>query len=503
MFVLIHHVATKATRIESSSSLLRLARIEKAAELLTTSGITQLCHPDTDEHAPFFQKCLTVARPNQRMMKGEENKTGQKTWFYTKNCLGVLICVTMAALAAGLTIGLLSLDPLVLLIKMRAGTTEAEKKQATTLLPVVKQHHQLLVTLLLLNSIANEALPIFLDAMVPSFVAIIISVTLVLFFGEIIPSAVFTGPNQLKIASSLTPVVRLVMIILFPLAYPIARVLDIILHNDDKSGSTYNRSELAALVRILYEERMATKQRRKKERIQMAQNFNLSHPADPIDTTTAMPSDIHNTANVRSLKRETSDQESETSSRRNGTMSKERFPSIHIDEVSMVEGALQMKTKLALDVYTPMRLVFAIPFDMILSEKHVVQIYSHGFSRVPVYIPNPEKEKDKQAICGVLMTKQLIVVNMSDNRPVSTLPLHVPQCVSPKINMVDLLNLFQAGGCHLALVCTRPDIGNQALQWGLPVPETAGLLGCVKCLFHDHVLNNTVAGVSQFFCTAL
>ena len=40
---------------------------------------------------------------------------------------------------------------------------------------------------------ANEALPLFLDKIVPSWLAIILSVTFVLFFGEIIPSSLFTG----------------------------------------------------------------------------------------------------------------------------------------------------------------------------------------------------------------------------------------------------------------------------------------------------------------------
>jgi metal transporter CNNM len=53
----------------------------------------------------------------------------------------------------------------------------------------------LLVTLLLSNAFAMEALPIYLDAIVPSFWAIIISVTAVLFFGEVIPQAVCTGPQ--------------------------------------------------------------------------------------------------------------------------------------------------------------------------------------------------------------------------------------------------------------------------------------------------------------------
>jgi len=44
-------------------------------------------------------------------------------------------------------------------------------------------------------------LPPSLPLPVPSYVAVILSVTLVLIFGEILPSALFSGPNQLKIAA--------------------------------------------------------------------------------------------------------------------------------------------------------------------------------------------------------------------------------------------------------------------------------------------------------------
>ena len=76
------------------------------------------------------------------------------------------------------------------------------------------------MTLLVLNSLANEAMPIFLDALVPSTIAVLISVTAVLFVGEIIPAALFTG-RRLRIAASLAPVVRLCMVVLAP-AYLLA-----------------------------------------------------------------------------------------------------------------------------------------------------------------------------------------------------------------------------------------------------------------------------------------
>lgn len=53
--------------------------------------------------------------------------------------------------------------------------------------PVIDKHHWMLVTLLLCNAGAMETLPIFLDKMVTPIEAVVIAVTLVLVFGEIIP----------------------------------------------------------------------------------------------------------------------------------------------------------------------------------------------------------------------------------------------------------------------------------------------------------------------------
>ena len=109
--------------------------------------------------------------------------------------------------------GLVSQELLDLKIKEIAGSAQ-EKAQARSVLPLIKDHHRLLVTLLLMNAMANEALPLFLDKIVPGYVAVIMSVTLVLFFGEIIPSAIFSGPNKLAISSKLAPIVQFLLWIL-------------------------------------------------------------------------------------------------------------------------------------------------------------------------------------------------------------------------------------------------------------------------------------------------
>jgi metal transporter CNNM len=95
---------------------------------------------------------------------------------------------------SGLTVGYLSVDKLDIELKLRTGTP-TEQKHAKRVLNVIKHHHMLLVTLLISNAAAMEALPIFLDDIVPSYLAVIISVSAVLFFGEIIPQALCTGPS--------------------------------------------------------------------------------------------------------------------------------------------------------------------------------------------------------------------------------------------------------------------------------------------------------------------
>lgn len=146
---------------------------------------------------------------------------------------------------SGLTVGLLSLDDLVLEMKLSSGTEE-EQKQARRVLPIIQQHHLLLVTLLLANAAAMEALPIFLDVMVPSWLAIILSVTFVLAFGEVLPQAICTGHDQLKIASRLVPTVKALMCILWPISYPIAKLLDKCLGQHFKTR--YKNNDLKTLL---------------------------------------------------------------------------------------------------------------------------------------------------------------------------------------------------------------------------------------------------------------
>ncbi|CAK9872484.1 unnamed protein product [Sphagnum jensenii] len=92
------------------------------------------------------------------------------------------------------------------------------------ILPVVQKQHQLLVTLLLSNAVAMEALPIFLDRMFNEWVAVILSVTFVLAFGEVMPQAICSRFG-LAVGANLVWLVKILMWICFPVAYPVGLVI--------------------------------------------------------------------------------------------------------------------------------------------------------------------------------------------------------------------------------------------------------------------------------------
>lgn len=149
-----------------------------------------------------------------------------------------IVVVLIGGMMSGLTVGYMSLDELSLKIKIYVGTP-SEQRDAKKILPLIKKHHYLLVTLLFANAAAMEALPLFLDKLMPGYVAVLVSVTAVLVFGEVIPQALCTGPYKLRIAAAFVEPIRMVMYILFLVAYPMAKLLDKVIGEGDMLRQSY------------------------------------------------------------------------------------------------------------------------------------------------------------------------------------------------------------------------------------------------------------------------
>ncbi|VVA89814.1 unnamed protein product [Arabis nemorensis] len=180
---------------------------------------------------------------NSFVFQAEDIRFGSPWWYVVVGVACLL--VLFAGIMSGLTLGLMSLGLVELEILQQSGSS-AEKKQSAAILPVVKKQHQLLVTLLLCNAAAMEALPICLDKIFHPFVAVLLSVTFVLAFGEIIPQAICSRYG-LAVGANFLWLVRILMVICYPIAYPIGKVLDAVIgHND----TLFRRAQLKALVSI-------------------------------------------------------------------------------------------------------------------------------------------------------------------------------------------------------------------------------------------------------------
>ncbi|KAF8008740.1 hypothetical protein BT93_K2404 [Corymbia citriodora subsp. variegata] len=293
-------------------------------------------------------------------------------WVYLMVCIA-LVC--FAGLMSGLTLGLMSLSLVDLEILAKAGQPQ-DRKNAEKILPLVKNQHLLLCTLLICNSIAMEALPIFLDALLPAWASVLISVTLILAFGEIIPQAVCSRYG-LSVGAKLSFVVRLLVIVAFPLAYPISKALDWLLGKGH--SALLRRAELKMFV------------------------------------------DMH------------------------GNKAGKGGELTH-DETTIIAGALDMTQKTAKDAMTPISDIFCLNINSKLDEETLGLIIRKGHSRVPIYSGSPTN------IIGLILVKNLIKCNPEDETPVKDVTIRKIPRVLDCLPLYDILNQFQKGHSHIAVV---------------------------------------------------
>ncbi|TYZ62470.1 hypothetical protein PybrP1_005591 [[Pythium] brassicae (nom. inval.)] len=390
--------------------------------------------------------------------------------FYSPSCdpaafwtfLGMSVLLVCAAgMMAGLTMGMLSLDMLNMRILELEGTEE-QKKHAARVLPILNQHHLLLVTLLLVNAGANEALPIFLNKLVPEAVSIVLSVTCVLLFGEIIPSAVFTGPNQLRIAAGLAPAVKVLMVVLTPLAFPISKLLDWWL-GADHDHAKYKRKELKALIALQRETTIA--------RRHFIENARSAHSgaAGGGDSGAAPP----NSAFLPESQPLLTPRAAFAANHYHST----HDTRLHVDEVTIIHGALDLSSKTVTEVMVPMRRVFMLEYSTKLDENRMAGILASGHSRIPVFRGHPSN------IVGLLLVKRLIVLDPEDERVIGDLSLRKPIVVTPDESCYAILNEFQKGRSHIALVTRDAPLVLQCWRDGVDVPPTVEFEGI--CTIED------------------
>ncbi|KAJ7063069.1 hypothetical protein C8F01DRAFT_1055206 [Mycena amicta] len=156
------------------------------------------------------------------------------------------ILVLLGGVFAGLTLGLMGLDDLHLRVLAASSDDLTEQANAKKVLNLMNRgRHWVLVVLLLGNVIINESLPIFLDSAIGGGIAAVLLSTTAI--GIIIPQALSVRYG-LAIGAACAPFVLVIMYIMSPVAYPIARLLDWVLGEGE--SHTYKKAELKSFLQF-------------------------------------------------------------------------------------------------------------------------------------------------------------------------------------------------------------------------------------------------------------
>eukprot|EP00347_Sterkiella_histriomuscorum_P015763 403355771 len=276
--------------------------------------------------------------------------------------LCIVLLSIMTGIFSGLNLGIISLDPnyLELLARGPYETKEDERDAiyAKRIIPLRKRGNLLLSTIILGNVSVQSLLSILMANLTDGLIGTIISTTITVIIGEIIPQSIFSR-HALVVGAHTTWILWIFVGLTFPITFPLSAILDKILGHED--GEQYNKTKMKKLFEIYEKDKLL----------------------DP-------------------------------------------------SERKILSAALELQDKIAQSVMTPLEKCFMLDIDSLLDKEQLRQIYSKGFSRIPIY------EGSKEHIVGVLMLQSILmktVVNIDENT-----------------RLEPILTYFKKGQSHLAII---------------------------------------------------
>ncbi|KAK1887076.1 Metal transporter CNNM1 [Dissostichus eleginoides] len=286
-----------------------------------------------------------------------------------------VLLLGLSALFSGLNLSLLALDPVELQVLQNSGT-DKEQNYARTIESVRRHGNYVLCTLLLGTAIINASLAVWMCQILGmTWLSTVICAFGIFFIGEILPHSV-ASRHGLAIASKTIWVTRLLMVLSFPVSYPISKLLDLILNQE--ISIFYTREKLLEVLRV----------------------------SDP-------------------------------------------YHDLVKEELNIIQGALELRTKTVEDVLTPLSDCFMLSSDVVLDFNTMSDMMQSGYTRIPVY------ENECSNIVDILFVKDLAFVDPDDCTPLKTItqfykhPLH---CVFNDTKLDAMLEEFKKGKSHLAIV---------------------------------------------------
>ncbi|KAJ8286746.1 hypothetical protein GJAV_G00042810 [Gymnothorax javanicus] len=138
------------------------------------------------------------------------------------------------------------------------------------------------------------------------------------------------------------------------------------------------------------------------------------------------------------------------------------------EELNIIQGALELRTKTVEDVMTPLSNCFMIHVDAVLDFNTMSEIMQSGYTRIPVY------DEERSNIVDILYVKDLAFVDPDDCTTLKTITKfynHPVHFVFHDTKLDTMLDEFKKGKSHLAIVQKVNNEGE-----GDPFYEVLGLV---------------------------
>ncbi|XP_013870547.1 metal transporter CNNM4 isoform X2 [Austrofundulus limnaeus] len=146
----------------------------------------------------------------------------------------------------------------------------------------------------------------------------------------------------------------------------------------------------------------------------------------------------------------------------------EPYNDLDKEELNMIQGALELRTKTVEDVMTPLDNCFMIQADAVLDFNTMSEIMESGYTRIPVY------DYERSNIVDILYVKDLAFVDPDDCTHLKTITKfynHPVHFVFHDTKLDAMLEEFKQGKSHLAIVQKVNNEGE-----GDPFYEVLGLV---------------------------
>lgn len=345
----------------------------------------------------------------------KELSSTEMAW-YSVACV---VCVAGAGFFVGLQIALFSIDRLFLRVLTTTGTPK-ERVQAESLLRVLKLQHWTLVALVLMNSVFVMTLPILLEAMFDEVTALIVSITAVLFVGEVVPLAVFVR-WAIPVCAYFVPAIWFAIIVTAPVSYPMGKVLDKVLGHSEEP---LDREDLAALIVGPHVEDEAE-----------------GSSATVVATAAARTGENSGGASSPSS----------PLSNKAGSNDPTSPYQLRESEVKMLQAAMLLSTDTVKEhLNTHAEDAFMLSSRDALDRDTILRILKAGYSRVPVYFG-----EDQRHIIGALIVNSLLSLCFACPDPaplVSDYPLREVMRLSEESSLYDAYLAFRNGPSNMAVI---------------------------------------------------